>query len=74
MFRPAAGKAECRGEQHHAVHFRVPRRVEGREIAAQTGLDQANRLTFRGALDDGKLSGNGEVFEIASGEVGDFYM
>ena len=66
---PAPGKAESRREQHHASDFGVARGIERGEISAQAGTDQRDGTGGRGAFDDGELGGDGEVLEIAGGQV-----
>ncbi len=45
--------------------------VEGGDVASEAGADEDGLLARGSAVDDGELTGEGEVFEVALGEVGD---
>ena len=70
--RPAAGEAERGREQDDARDFGMACGIERGEIATHTAADQGHGAAGGLPFDHSKLAGDGEVFEIAGGEVGDF--
>src|SRR5579871_3389885 len=70
IFGPSLDESECRGHQDEFGNFRVARGVERGQVSAQTRADQANRFVTGRCLNDPELAGDGEVLEVAGGEVG----
>jgi hypothetical protein len=84
VLRPAPGEAECGRQQHEALDLRMARGVQCRQIA-HAGSHQSYRFgepcgpacpmscPLSRAFDYGELAGDGEVFEVGAGQVGDVY-
>ena len=69
-FLPSAGKTERGSEQDDARDFGVAFRIERGQVSAHAAADQRDGLAGGGAFDHLQLGGEGEMFEIAIGQVG----
>jgi hypothetical protein len=57
-----------------ALDLGMPGSEEGRQVAAHAGSDQADRAAGQKASGHRELAGDGQVLEIAGGEIGDLHQ
>src|SRR5580700_8058209 len=61
---PPGGKLERRGQQHQLFYFRMPGRVESREISSQAGAHQNYRLPMNRLFDHPQLPADRQTLKI----------
>jgi hypothetical protein len=71
---PSSREPQRWSDQHQASNFRMTGGVERGEVTAQARADQSHRIAGGQGFDDFELAGDGEVFEISAGEVGDLKL
>lgn len=68
---PELREVESGREEHEFLYFRARRGVERSQVPAQTGAQKKYRFAAGVLFDDPELAGDGEIFEIALGQIGD---
>jgi len=72
--QPEMIEVESRGEQNEAMDFRMVRGIQCSQIAAKAGTNERGGRAVKKALDDLELPGDGQVLEIALGQIRDFEL